>query len=267
MFGASEELRVEHLQTNAMEFVYAVCSIVSQPVEILLRPWYGTRYFEVPITFFSSAMMLLLPAIMSLFMNFMQMIPLLQVPHPVGMFSLGDYAKLYFLASAVQGVRLWRRMIDPSRERHSRFEGAPLPFFGILPKGTQFWWTRLLWEPAFVLLASVVLQDLFIAQPSLALYLRLAGLALFMKGFISWFRCFEFTRDGLDAAAGGESLNDFIASAGTGRNAEQFYTAGRPRNLDAATRQGLAQKIARANSSDNRNAQIQPKENSNETAH
>ena len=59
MFGASEEMRVEHLQNNALEFVYAFCSVVSQPVEILLRPWYGTRFYPVPVTFFSSAMMVL----------------------------------------------------------------------------------------------------------------------------------------------------------------------------------------------------------------
>jgi len=27
MFGASEEMRIEHLQNNAMEFVYLLCSI------------------------------------------------------------------------------------------------------------------------------------------------------------------------------------------------------------------------------------------------
>jgi hypothetical protein len=267
MFGASEELRVEHLQNNAMEFVYAASSIVAQPVEILIRPWYGTRYYEIPILFFSAGMMMLLPAIKSLFTNVMQMIPFLQVPHPVGMFGLDDYARLYFLASAVQGVRLWRRVIHPSRERHSRFEGPALPFFAFLPKGTEFFWTRLLWEPTFVLLASVVLQDLFIAQPSLAIYLRIAAFALFMKNFVVWFRSYEVIRDGLDAGAGGEAFNEQLASVRKEKGAEQFYVAGRARNLNPTVRGAFAQQIARTDSTANSNAQIQQKENTNETAH
>jgi hypothetical protein len=40
-----------------------ICSIISMPVEMLIRPQYGTRYFSVPVTFFSGALMLLLPAL------------------------------------------------------------------------------------------------------------------------------------------------------------------------------------------------------------
>jgi hypothetical protein len=178
MLATSEEMRVEHLQNNGMELVYLICSVICQPIEILLRPWYGTRYYPLPVTFFSSSMMLLLPGIMLLFSNFMGMIPLLHVPQPVGMFGLGDYARVYFLAMAVHGARLWLRMIHMERELDSEYEGPALPFFQILPKGKSFWFCRIVLEPAVIFATSIVLQDLFIAQSSLSLYLRLAALAL-----------------------------------------------------------------------------------------
>jgi len=133
-------------------------------------------------------MMLLLPAVMMLFTNFMSMIPLLHVPQPAGMFGLQDYAKGYFPASAIHGWRLWRRMIFMEREQHSQYEGLALPFFQILPKGKSFWFVCIVLEAAFVLVLAIVLQDLFMAQSNLALYLEFAALALLMKQFIAWFR-------------------------------------------------------------------------------
>ncbi|HTV53590.1 MAG TPA: hypothetical protein VMI06_01605 [Terriglobia bacterium] len=253
MFGASEEVRVEHLQNNAMEFVYALCSVIAQPVEIMLRPGYGTRYFAAPITFFSAAMMLILPGIIALFTSFTRMIPLLQVPQAAGMFSLGDYAKVYFLLSAIHGVRLWRRMIDPSRERHSEYEGPALPFFQVLPKGRSFWFVRVVLEPAVVLLAAIVMKDLFIAQPDLALYLRIAALALLMKNFIAWFRAWEYIRKLLDIRIAGPAINKLIDNEATEEDLAPLHLVSFPKNIDPEIRQAAARQIARAYSADNPN--------------
>lgn len=245
MFAASQEVRVEHLQNNAMELVYLICSIISQPVEILLRWSYGSRYFPLPVTFFSAAMMLLLPALISLFTNFMHMIPLLSFPPTPGMFGLGDFARIYFAATAIHGVRQWRRMIDPSREMHSRFEGPALRLFAFLPRGSKFWWTRLLWEPLLIVVTSIVLQDLFIAQPPLVLYLRFAALALFMKNFVSWFRSYEVTRDILDVAYSGPAIGKLVENQATEEDLIPFHIASFPKNLDPEVRQAAAERIAR----------------------
>lgn len=253
MFGASEEMRVEHLQNNAMEFVYALCSVIAQPVEIILRPGYGTRYYPAPITFFSASMMLILPGIISLFSNFMHMIPLLHVPPAPGMFSLGDYARVYFLLSAVHGVRLWRRMIDPARETHSEFEGDALPVFQMLPKGKSFWFVRLVYEPGLLLTASIVLSDLFIAQPDLSLYLKLAALALLMKNFIAWFRAWEYIRRLLDVRNAGPAIARLVDNEATEEDLAPIHLVSFPKNIDPEIRQAAARQIARAYSTDNTN--------------
>jgi hypothetical protein len=253
MFAASEDMHVEHLQNNALEFVYAFCSIVSQPVEILLRPWYGTRVYPVPVTFFSSAMMLLLPAIIMLFSNFMHMIPLLNVPAPIGMFSLGDFAKIYFLASTIHGVRLWRRMVHMEREQHSEYEGPALPFFQILPKGKSFWFVRIILEPAFVFVLSIVLSDLFIAQTDLVLYLRFAALALLMKSFIAWYRAWENLRILIDVRTSAPLINKLINNEASEEELATIHLASFPKNIDPEIRQAALTQIAHRYSTDNPN--------------
>jgi len=253
MFGTSEDMRVEHLQNNALELVYTLCSIVSQPVEILLRPWYGTRFFAVPVTFFSSAMMLLLPAIIMLFSNFMHMIPLLNVPPVVGMFGLADFAKVYFLASTIHGVRLWRRMIHMEREQHSEYEGPALPFFQILPKGKSFWFTRIVLEPAFVFVASIVLADLFIAQTDLWLYLRLAALALLMKNFIAWYRAWEYLRILIDIRTAAPLINKLVSGEASEDELATVHLASFPKNIDPEIRHAALTQIAHRYSPDNPN--------------
>jgi hypothetical protein len=245
MFGTSEEMRVEHLQNNSLEIGHTICSVISDGVEVILRPWSGTRYTPPTIQFFSMAMMLLLPAVMSLISNFVQMIPLLQVPHPVGLFSLGDYAKVYFVICAVHGVRKWRRMIDPSREAHSEYEGPALPFFQWLPKGRSFWFVRIVLEPAFVLAVAIVLQDFFIARPSLSLYLKFAALALFIKNFISWFRAWEFLRITMDIGNAAPALAKLMDDQASEAELEPLHLASLPKNIDPEIRKATIAHIAR----------------------
>jgi hypothetical protein len=245
MLGTSEEMRIEHLQNNAMELVHTLCSIIAQPVEVAIRPSYGTRYYPVPVTFFSAAMMLILPGIIMLFTNFMHMIPLLNIPPTPGMFGLGDYAKVYFLVMAVHGVRLWRRMIFMEKEIHSEYEGPALPFFQILPKGKSFWFVRVVLEPLLVLIAAIVLKDLFIAQPDLALYLKLAALALAVKGFIAWFRAWEFMRITIDTRNAAPALARLMDDQASEAELEPLHLASIPRNIDPEIRKATIAHIAR----------------------
>jgi len=42
-------MNINQLQNYAMNFVETVCSIFTMPIEIILRPQYGTWYFPVHI--------------------------------------------------------------------------------------------------------------------------------------------------------------------------------------------------------------------------
>jgi hypothetical protein len=240
------EMNVEHLQNTALNVVEMICSVISCPVEMILRPWYGTRYFPVPVMFGSLVLMLLLPGIALLFTSVVQMIPFSRYAPPPGLFDFASLTKLYFLLSIVHGFRIWRRMIHPELEVHSRYEGAPLPFFAFLPKSKSFWFTRIVLEPCFVFLAAIVLQDLFIVQSGLGIYLQVAGVAVAMKNFVSWYRTWEFLRDRFDVIGIAPGLAKLMDNTATEEDLAPMHLASFPKGLDPTMRRAAAVQIARA---------------------
>ena len=251
MFGTSEEMHVEHLQNNALNAVDAICSVVAQPVEYILRPWSGTRFYPIPVTAAAAALMLFLPLIMAGINGIMNMIPFSHPQPAMGMFDIGSLAKLYFLLSAAHGYRLWKRMLHMETELHSEFEGPALPIFSVLPKGHSFWFVRIIWEPALVLLLSILLQDLFIIQSSLGLYLKFAALALGMKSFINWFRAWEYLRKLLDMRNAAPAIAKLVDNSATEEDLAPIHLASFPKNISPEVRQAAATQIARAYSPEN----------------
>jgi hypothetical protein len=197
--GQSPQPTLEQQQRIAMNVAENVCSIFAMPVEMILRPFYGTRYFPAVISFLALVWMLFVTAILSTVSGVEHMIPFAHVAPPQGLFGIGDLAELFFLLFAAHSVRLWWLMIHPEREDISDFEGPPLPFFRLLPKSRSFWFTRIVLEPAFVFVTASVLKAFLIVQPNLAGYLHFIALAMAMKQFLGWYRCWEELRKMLDA--------------------------------------------------------------------
>jgi hypothetical protein len=251
MFGASEEIHVEHLQNNAMNVVETICSVVAQPVEMILRIGFGTRFYPPAVTFFAAGLMLFLPAMGAFLSNFSQMIPFVHIPPPVGMFGMDSVARLYFMVAAVHAVRLGRRMLNFSLEKHSEFEGPAWFFFGFLPRGTKFYFTRIVWEPALVLLASIVLQDLFIIQSTVSLYLKCVALCLLTRGFISWFRAWENIRKLIDVRIAGPIIVKLANNEATEEELAPIGLAGFPKSLDPEIRAAAVAQIQHRFSTEN----------------
>jgi hypothetical protein len=53
---------LDQCENVAVNVVDAICSAASRPIEPVLRPWHGTRYFPVSVVFLSTMLMLFLPA-------------------------------------------------------------------------------------------------------------------------------------------------------------------------------------------------------------
>ena len=242
----SGSLNVSHLQNSALNAVEACWGILSRPVELVLRPFHGTRYFAVPIVAMSSLMMLLLPAIGALMTAAMSLIPFSHPSRSIGMFDMGSFAELYFLLSVAHAVRLYRLMTHLEREEHSCYEGKPLPFFQLVPWSKSFWVTRIILEPAFVLIAATVLQDLFIIQSGLALFLRLSALALLMRNFVAWYRSWEYLRDLMDARNAGPILAKLVENSATDDDLASINLASFPKDVSPEIRTQAATTIARA---------------------
>ena len=242
----SGSLNVAHLHNSALNLVEAACSVVSRPLELVLRPWHGTRYFPLPIVALSTLLMVVIPAISALMAGIAGMIPFSHPARPVGIFDVGSFAELYGLLTVLHFVRLYRRMIHLHLEDHSNFEGSALPFFQLIPWGRSFWPTRIVLEPTLVLLTAVVLQDFFIIQSGLATYLELAAVALACKNFVSWYRAWEYLRDLLDARNAGPILASLVENKATEEELASINLASFPKDVSPEIRTEAARTIARA---------------------
>ncbi len=87
--GESGGLNIHQLQYTAMNVVENFCSVICRPVELILRPFHGSRYFPVPVIFFSTAMMILLPIFSVLTTTAVSMIPFAHALRPRGCSTSG----------------------------------------------------------------------------------------------------------------------------------------------------------------------------------
>ena len=244
--GDSGVPNIEQLQNVAMNVVENFCGIVAMPVEIIIRPHYGTRYYPVPVTFFSCVMMILLPLFSAMATGIVNMIPFSHARAPIGLFSIGSLSQLFFLLLFIHGIRLYRRMIDMSREQNSEFEGPPLPFFQLIPGTDSFWRTRILIEPAVVFITGTVLGRFYIFQSGLATYVQIAALMLTMKSFVAWFRQWEYLRKIMDARFAGPIIAKLVDNRATEEDMATVHLASFPKNLAPDLREAAVAHIARA---------------------
>jgi hypothetical protein len=238
---------IDQFQDTMINVVYNFASIFTTPVEMALRPQYGSRYFS-PITMFLSAvMMMLLPLFSALADGIGRMLPFARFNGAVGLFDIGTLSKLFFLGSFIHGIRIWRRMIHMEREENSMYEGPPLFIFRLLP--FSFWTTRIIVEPVFLFVLSIVLPNFFILQPSGAHYLAFAALMLFMKQYVAWYMRWQFLRNLMDMRNAGPIISKIVDNQATDDDLATMHLAS-TKNLPEDLRRDFTSHIARVFSPD-----------------
>jgi hypothetical protein len=235
---------IDHWQDTMVNIVYNVCSIITIPVEMLLRPRYGTRYFSPIILFFSCGMMIVLPFFSAVAEGISRFIPFAGFRGPVGLFGIGAISKLFFLGCMVHGFRTWRLMVHPEREEVSTFEGPPLPIFRLIPG--SFWMVRIIYEPVFVFVLSIVLPNFFILEPSGAHYLMLAAIMLTMKQYTAWYMQWQFLRGAMDMRNLGPTIAKVVDNTASEDELAKIHLASLPKDIPEDLRRDTAEHIARA---------------------
>ena len=189
-----------------MNVVYNVCGIVTMPVEMVLRPHYGSRYFPPVIMFFQRRDDDLHPADFQLRRGGGHFFLCASgIRGPFGMWGL---SKLFFLgALRARHPHMAALMIHMEREQNSQYEGPPLFIFNWLP-GT-FWRVRILYEPLFLFVLSIVLPNFFILQPSAANFLDFSAMVLAMKKYTAWYMQWQFLRGLMDMQFGADHRSHF----------------------------------------------------------
>ncbi len=243
--AAPGPLSAAAMQQQGLEGMEFFLSVAARPTEILLRPFHGTLYYKIPVVALSTAMMLIIPAVMMGFDAIAGMIPFFHDSRPVGMFGIGAFTQLYFAASSIHAFRLWRRMTRMNTEEIADFEGPALPLFDYLP-WQSFHKTRIVFEPLFVLLLAIVLKDCFIIQENLEIFLMLSALVLFLKSTTAYFQGFIELRTLLDAKAKARILAKFAQNTATPEEQAKAHIASFPKDVDPALRAEAIASIARA---------------------
>jgi hypothetical protein len=243
--GESGAMSMGQMEDAAINLVEFLCSVVSRPVELILRPWHGTRYFAVPVIAFSTFLMILMPVLGALFTGVVSMIPFSHASPPIELFGIVTATKLYFLLSMFHGIRHYRLMIHMEREQHSEYEGPALPFFALIPRSGSFWFTRIVLEPAFVLIVATALGRIFIFQSGLTLYLQCAALALMMKNFIGWYKAWQYIRTLMDARFASPIIAKMADNRATESDLATIHLASFPSNVDPDIRADAVSQIAR----------------------
>jgi hypothetical protein len=242
-------MSIDQLENIALNLVGSICSIGSRPIDMILRPFSGSRYYSTSTVFFSTALMMALPAGAALASGIAHMIPGAQSAPPA-LFDIVSFSKLYFLLSLIHGVRTWRRMINMETEMHSEFEGPPLPFFRLLPKSESFWFTRIALEPAVVFLAATLLGRIFVLSSGLTTYLQAASFMLAMKQYIEWYKSWLFLRITIDAKVAGPIIARMLENTATPEDMAKIHLASFPDNLSPDIKQAALSHIARVISED-----------------
>ena len=225
------------------------CSIVTMPVELALRPFHGTRYFPPIIMFFSGVMMIIIPVAFSFAGAVGGLIPFVRVQASMGLVGMWGLSKLFFLGSFVHGIRKWRLMIHMEREKSSVFEGPPLFFFKWLPK-PSFWRVRILYEPAFLIVLSIVLPNFFILESGAANFLMVSGIFLAMKNYTGWYMQWQFIRELMDMKFAGPIIAALAENRETEDEMASLHMASFPKDLSPDIRKVAVAHLVRVYSGD-----------------
>jgi hypothetical protein len=246
MHQNTNNMNFDQLQDYAMGIIHTVCGSFSRPIEMMfLRPRHGTRYFNIAQITLSTLGMLLLPAFAGAADTAKNLVPFMHATPPPGFFDIGSFSRLFFLASLAHSFRLYRRMIKPETELHSQFEGPPLPFFHLLPKGRSFWFTRIVLEPLFVYIAAGILANFLIITPGLCLFLHFSALCLAIKEFVDWYANWIFIRNLLDSRNAGPLISKLVEDTATQEDLAPIHLASFPKAISPELRQEAAEYIAR----------------------
>jgi hypothetical protein len=246
IFDSSNQMSIDQLQETALNVIYNFASIFTMPVEILIRPWFGSRYFSAPNLFFSAIFMTFASAFLTVATAAGQMIPFVRFRGAAGLYGFGAMTELFFLAAMFHGIRIWRRMIDMSREANSVFEGPPLPIFGWLPNSHAFYLVRIVYEPLFVYITATVLGTLSIIQLPLVLYLQVTSLFLAMKNYIAWYKLWAYVRNLMDMANAAPTIARFVTNSASDDELARVHLASLPKNLPPDIHKAAASYVARA---------------------
>jgi hypothetical protein len=215
------------------------------PVEMIIRPFFGSQYFSPLAQIYSALVMLFLPMIAAAFSNMPAIFIAARMQQPQALFQLWSLSKLFFLLSIIHGFRTAWLKFDVSREEHSRYEGPALLPIRLLPWGNSFWICRILIEPAVVAILAVFMRRLTVFDASLSNFLLFASLCLVAKNYLTWHGSWCFQRDILDAKYSGPILAGLLDDTAKAKELDKLHIVSIPKSTPPDVRRATVEHMVR----------------------
>jgi hypothetical protein len=230
---------------NGANTIFTFLSAFTMPVEMIIRPFFGSQYFSPISHLYAAIVMVVLLMILSAFNTVPAIFIAAHIQPPQALFQLSSLAKLFFLLSLVHGVRIAWLKFDVSREQHSRYEGPALLPIRLLPWGQSFWICRILIEPAVIAVVALYMRRLMIFDAALSNFLLFAALCLVAKQYLTWHSSWCFQRDILDAKFAGPVLAALLDDTANAKELDKLHIVSIPKSTPPDVRRATVEHMVR----------------------
>jgi hypothetical protein len=226
---------------------HLLLSTATMPLEMILRPFYGSQYFPPAVHLFSALMMLILPMLAATFtsMPMLFIAARMQPPAPQTLFTLASFSKLFFVLLIAHGLRTSWLKWDLSREEHSEFEGPALLPIRLLPWGNSFWKCRILIEPSVTIALAIFMRRIMVFDAWLSNFLIFASMCLVLKQYMAWHQAWVFLRRTLDAKYAGPIIATLLDDKASSKDLEKIHLVSFPKNTPPDLRRAAVEHLVR----------------------
>lgn len=105
---------------------------------------------------------------------------------------------------------------------------------------------RIIYEPIFVFIAAIVLENFFVLQSGAAHFLMFSAFMLAMKQYVAWYMQWQFLRELMDMRNAGPIIAKVVDNSATDDELASVHLASIPKDIPEDLRKQTASFIARA---------------------
>ena len=188
-------------------FIVGCCNGFCLPLEMVLRPRYGTRYFLLTSYAWSWGILQGWVILSWLIRAFRALAP--GIPAETRPVDMGTLLILFYVLFIYHVIRLRRLVVNMNLEKDSEMENPGWKLLRYLPRGKLWTRQRMVYEPIICIAFAVGMYRSEILALPAAAFIMIGGVCLSLKATMIYWQGWEFVRIGRDAMARTEIMRSF----------------------------------------------------------
>lgn len=175
------------------------CNGFCLPLEMVLRPRYGTRYFLLTSYAWSWGVMQSWLALSWVIRIFRALAP--GIPAETRPVDMGTVLLIFYALFVYHVIRLRRLVVNMNLEKDSEMENSGWKLLRYLPSGKLWTRQRMVYEPVICAAMTIGLYRAEILAFPATAFLLIGSISLSLKATMIYWQGWEFVRGGRDAMA------------------------------------------------------------------